>query len=233
MIDYFSFQAGAKYPTLSAVLYTVLLAFILSTAISITYYFTTPRNKQSRSFFQAMVLASIVASTVMQAIGDSLAVGLGMLGALAIIRFRNTLEDPRDIIFMFAALAAGLACGVYGFTIALVGTLGFCLVALVLKISPVDAESGLQVRVRFQQNQNEDIEALEAVLHKWAKRISLEEMRVRQVDSAPESESQVVDTFFEYDYKIQLSSSRNYRNLVAELQQLSGIRNLRINRSSS
>lgn len=232
MIDYFSFQAGAKYPTLSAVLYTVLLAFLLSTLISVTYYFTTPRSKHSRNFFQAMVLAAIVASTVMQAIGDSLAVGLGMMGALAIIRFRNNLEDPRDIIFMFAALAAGLACGVYGFTIALVGTIAFCVVAGTLKLTPVDTESGIHVRIRFQQQQGLGIEIVEQLLEKWSLRIRLEEVRIREtdgLDASPEAAA-TLDIFSDFDYKVQLRNQKAYRELINELQQVSTIRNLRINR---
>ena len=149
MIDYFSFQAGTEYPTLSAVFYTVLLSFMLSTAVAITYYFTTPKDKKMQDFFQALILSAVVASTVMQAIGDSMAIGLGMLGALAIIRFRTNLENPRDIIFMFATLAAGLACGVYGFVIALVGTLGFCAAAWILHFTHINAREGMGAKLRF------------------------------------------------------------------------------------
>jgi hypothetical protein len=72
----------------------------------------------------------------MQAIGDSLARGLGMMGALAIIRFRTVFKDPRDIIFIFAAMTSGIACGVFGFSIAIIGTLGFCGAAFILYYLP-------------------------------------------------------------------------------------------------
>lgn len=51
--------------------------------------------------------------------------GPGMLGALAIVRFRTNFRDPRDIIFMFASLAAGISVGVKGYTIATGGVIGF------------------------------------------------------------------------------------------------------------
>jgi uncharacterized membrane protein YhiD involved in acid resistance len=73
----------------------------------------------------------------MQAIGDSVARGLGMLGALAIIRFRTNLDNPINMTFMFASLAVGISCGVFGFTIAFVGTFVFCSAAFILKLSPV------------------------------------------------------------------------------------------------
>ena len=72
-----------------------------------------------------MALGSIVGAMVMMAIGDSLARGLGAFGALAIIRFRTRIQDARNIIFLFASLSVGLAIGVFGYTIAFVGTLLF------------------------------------------------------------------------------------------------------------
>jgi hypothetical protein len=73
---------------------------------------------------------------VMLAIGDSLARGLGVFGAMAIIRFRTRIDDPRNVLFLFSALSSGLAVGVYGFTVSLVGTVVFCLGAVVLYFSP-------------------------------------------------------------------------------------------------
>jgi hypothetical protein len=72
----------------------------------------------------------------MMAIGDSLARGLGVFGAMAIIRFRTRIDDPRNVLFLFAALSSGLAVGVFGFAISFAGTLFFCIAAFVLHYSP-------------------------------------------------------------------------------------------------
>lgn len=103
--------------------------------IALTYYKTTLKKDISNNFIQSLILSAMVASTVVQAIGDSVAIGLGVLGALAIIRFRTNFRNPRNLIFLFAALACGIASGVYGYTIAIVGTLGFCIVAVALDFS--------------------------------------------------------------------------------------------------
>jgi len=103
----------------------------------------------TQEILQALILSSIVAATVMQAIGDSLASGLGMMGALAIIRFRTSFKDPRDIIFMFAALACGIATGVGGYDIAVVGTVGFCVAAFILYHSPFGQTSYYDGMLRF------------------------------------------------------------------------------------
>ena len=71
------------------------------------------------------------------------------MGALAIIRFRTSLKDPRDIVFMFASLASGIACGVDGYNIAVGGTAVFCLTALFLYWSPFGQTSHFDGMLRF------------------------------------------------------------------------------------
>ena len=136
MLDILALQTTSQNPTLITVIYNVLLSFLLSTMIAVTYEKTFRGLSYSKNFMQAMILGSIVAASIMQAIGDSLASGLGMLGALAIIRFRTSFKDPRDIIFMFASLGTVIACGVNGYNIAVGGAVGFCLVAFILYFSP-------------------------------------------------------------------------------------------------
>ena len=82
------------------------------------------------------MLSSLVTAMIMMAVGNNLAVGFGIIGAVAIIRFRTNIQNPRNIIFMFVCLSVGISTGVYGYAIALAGTLIFCLTALMLYYSP-------------------------------------------------------------------------------------------------
>ena len=76
-------------------------AFLLSSVITTVYRWTHHGLSYSRVFVQAMVLASITSSMMIMVIGNNLARGLGILGALAIIRFRTPVRDPRDMVFLF------------------------------------------------------------------------------------------------------------------------------------
>ncbi len=116
MFDISSIQYNSENPTLIAITFTVLCALLLGVLISFTYEKTSRTVTRPDHFLQAMVLITVVAATIIQAIGDSVARGLGMLGALSIIRFRTTVRDPRNIVFIFASIAAGIACGVFGFS---------------------------------------------------------------------------------------------------------------------
>ena len=132
MFELFPDQPVYDYPTLINVGYSLVWAFALSSLIAITHRITYSGPEYPKHLFQSLALGSIVAAMVMMAIGDSLARGLGAFGALAMIRFRTRIQDPRNILFIFASLSSGLAVGVYGFTIAFAGTILFCGMALVL-----------------------------------------------------------------------------------------------------
>jgi hypothetical protein len=136
MFDVFPDGPVYEYPQAVNILYSYGWAFVLASIIAITHRLTTGPDHYPKNFFQSLILGSIVTTMVMMAIGDSLARGLGVFGAMAIIRFRTRIEDPRDVLFLFAALSTGLAVGVYGFTISFLGTGLFCLAAVVLRFSP-------------------------------------------------------------------------------------------------
>lgn len=136
MFELFPDQPIYEYPELVNIAYSFIWAFLLASIIAITHRLTFTGDYYPKNFFQSLVLGSVVTTMVMMAIGDSLARGLGVFGAMAIIRFRTRIDDPRDVLFLFAALSTGLAIGVYGFTISFVGTLLFSLVAAVLHFSP-------------------------------------------------------------------------------------------------
>lgn len=154
MFDIDILQSNPNVPTFYTALLTVIFSFFLSSLIAITYEFTNKGLHRNTHFIQSIALISIVASTIMLAIGDSLAVGLGMLGALSIIRFRTSINNPRNITFIFAALAAGIASGVLGFSIALTGTLVFCTVAFLLHFSSWGRMKDLIITLRLVYDSN-------------------------------------------------------------------------------
>lgn len=214
MLDILALQTTSTNPTLITIFYTVMLSFILSTLIAVTYERTFRGLSYSRNFVQALILSAIVAATVMQAIGDSLASGLGMLGALAIIRFRTTFKDAKDIVFMFAALAAGLSCGVNGYAIAVVGTLGFCIIAFILYVSPFGQESFFDGMLRFNiENDSDGRLALEAVLTRYCKTFALITLR----DMAQ-------DKRLDYAYHVKLKKGKGKADFIEDLKKIESIK---------
>jgi hypothetical protein len=137
MFDFSLSNINTDQPSPLSIVYALLLSFILSAAISFTYEKTSPHNQAPGHFIQSMILGSIIATIVAQSIGDSIGRGLGMLGILAMIRFRTNLTQPRNMIFIFAALAVGISCGAFAFNISFYGTFLFCIIAFLMNFSPL------------------------------------------------------------------------------------------------
>lgn len=136
MLDFQALQTSTQYASSLAVTYGIALAFMLGIGIALIYNYTFRGLSYSKNFLHALVLCPIVSTIAMQAIGDNLARGIGMMGAISLLRFRSTLKDPRDMFFLFAAMALGIACGVHSYSIACIGALGF--IACVLILDNVD-----------------------------------------------------------------------------------------------
>ena len=235
-IELLNYNPGT--PSFYIMLVTALLSFFLSSIIAITYEFTTKSIYRKAHFLQSLVLISTVAAMVMQAIGDSVAIGLGMLGALSIIRFRTVLNDPRNITFMFASLAVGISCGVLGYVIAITGTLVFCLGAIVLRFSPLSNANELIGELRLQVPKSASVQQeIEKRLKKLCRNYEINQLRFlnpKRVQTLTEGGLPIVeeidrDNLQEFRYLIRLKENKTIQELEVSLREINGIESLRLN----
>lgn len=209
MIDSLILQSTLPHSSLVLVAYTVCVSFLLSTMIGYSYIKTFKGLSYSRNYVQAVMLVAIVAATVMQAIGDSLARGLGMLGALAIIRFRTNFKDAKDILFMFASVAAGIGCGVGAYTTAIVGSVGFVMTAFLLHVTPLGQTSYFDGVLRFNiENSDQDRIQLDLILKNCCKHFALITLR-----------DMMQGERLDYAYHIKLKKQQSDSDLVRLLPQ--------------
>jgi uncharacterized membrane protein YhiD involved in acid resistance len=127
----------------------LLTAFVLCHIIALVYVWSHQGLSYSNTFVQTLVMSGIVTTTMMLAIGSNIVWGIGVVGALALVRFRTNVRDPRDIIFVFAALVAGVAAGTRAYALALLGTVAFCLVAMYLSRIPFGVRRSFDGLLRF------------------------------------------------------------------------------------
>jgi uncharacterized membrane protein YhiD involved in acid resistance len=128
----------------------MVCAYLMGHTLSALYAWMRRGQDYSRSFAQSLVLGGLVGAMIMLAIGNSLARGVGIFGALSLIRFRTNLRDPLDMIFIFAAFAAGIAAGAGNIAAGLVGTTIFSVVILATRASSgsgAQAEAELRIRI--------------------------------------------------------------------------------------
>lgn len=116
-------QVKGQPLSLTNVLTAIILTFILSLLITYVYKKTHHGVKYSQSFVHTVIIMSVVVSVVMAVIGNNIAVAFGLVGAFSIIRFRSAIGDPKDIAFIFFGMAAGVACGLGYYAVAILFTI--------------------------------------------------------------------------------------------------------------
>lgn len=187
------------------------MAFGLASCIAMVYHITSAKKSTNGQFIQTLILGSIGASIIVLAIGDSVGRGLGILGALAIIRFRTTLRQQRDIVFVFCSLGIGMACGMYGFNIAVIGTVLLCTLALLFRLTPLNGLPLTKKRIRISLPLNSSVKQadLEAIFDK--NKISCKLERAEYTDDAK------INT---QEYTYELPDTVNTYALIAQLKSL-------------
>ena len=110
------------------------LSVVLGMLLVFVYRFTHKGFNYERSFLVTLVLICPVVAVVMMMIGSNLALSLGMVGALSIVRFRTVIKDTRDMVFLFLAIAVGLGCGTYNWVVIIVASTFISAVLLVFNL---------------------------------------------------------------------------------------------------
>ena len=221
MLDSLIDQSFYEFPSFKVALFSLLLAFILSTVVAFTYRFTYRGISYSGSFFQAMILSAIATSMIIMAVGNNLAVGFGIIGAIAIIRFRARVNEPRNIIFVLASIGVGIATGVYGYSIAIAGTIIFCIVAFILYYSATGKSNLFLYSLTFNLA---TAEATNDVIH-FLKN-NCDSYHLMSVgDGKMEGER--------FEYQITLKKEMDHKDLYRSFIQIAGVGNVRLTRKNN
>ena len=109
----------------------ILVSGILGFVIFISYMISHKGTIYSKKFNVSLVVLTVLTSMVMTVIGNNVALSLGMVGALSIVRFRTAIKDSRDTVYIFWTIIVGICCGVGDFAVASIGSL-FVFILLLL-----------------------------------------------------------------------------------------------------
>lgn len=118
--------------SVEAIVIQIVSAVIISFAIYISYWYTHVGTAYSKKFNVSLITLTVLTSTVMTVIGNNIALSLGMVGALSIVRFRTAIKDSRDTTYIFWAIIVGICCGVGDYLVASIGTCAVFIVLLFL-----------------------------------------------------------------------------------------------------
>lgn len=109
----------------------IIVSGVLGFLIFVSYMISHRGTIYSKKFNVSLVILTVLTSMVMTVIGNNVALSLGMVGALSIVRFRTAIKDSRDTVYIFWTIIVGICCGVGDFVVAGIGsTLVFVLLLL-------------------------------------------------------------------------------------------------------
>ena len=119
-----------KSPGAAAI--AMLGALALVCPVAWMYMKTKPKARYDSSLVQTVIVLPVVIAGVVLIVRDSIALAFSLAGIVAAVRFRNTLKDTKDAVYVFLAIAVGIAAGVQSFSIAFVVSIIFAFLVLVL-----------------------------------------------------------------------------------------------------
>ncbi len=104
--------------------YEIVIALVLGLLVGLLIAFVYKRCFRgvlySPSFATTLVMLTLITTPVVMCISSNVALSMGMVGALSIVRFRTAVKDPMDTAYMFWALTMGILLGAKLYIIALV-----------------------------------------------------------------------------------------------------------------
>tara|TARA_Y100000588_G_C14276090_1_gene934399 strand:+ start:4950 stop:5648 length:699 start_codon:yes stop_codon:yes gene_type:complete len=128
--------SGGTSLTIADIILALSVSLICGLIITWVYKKSYQGVVYQTSFNLSILIVMLVTTSVIMVISGNLILSLGMVGALSIIRFRSAIKDPIDIVYMFWAVAVGIANGVANFKISIISTIFISLIIMALKDRP-------------------------------------------------------------------------------------------------
>lgn len=140
-----------------SIVFNILMAAVLGTFIFISYMLTHRGTIYSKKFNASLLVLTVLTGTVMTVIGNNIALSLGMVGALSIVRFRTAIKDSRDTVYIFWTVIVGICCGVGDYVVASVGSAITFIILLLLGL--IKSDNRMLVIIRASRSRQSTIQA--------------------------------------------------------------------------
>ncbi len=137
----------------------LLFALFASVLIALVYKKTFRGVLYNPSFSITLVLLTMVTSSVVMAIGSNVALSMGMVGALSIVRFRTAVKDPIDTGYMFWSITMGILIGTKYYLPAMVVVVGISTVMLLASFVRIRTSESYLLVVHFDPIAEQEIDA--------------------------------------------------------------------------
>ncbi len=205
-------------PSISEIIVNVLVSFVCSFVISLIYRFTYRGPGYSENFVNSIIFLSVITALVIMVIGNNLARAFGLVGALSIIRFRTAIKDTVDIVYIFLALALGMAGGVGYHKLAIIGTVIVGLILIIFSNTKFSFFLSNQYMLQFIYSNGEpDMKSILDILKNYCKSYEVINIRSNEIDKS-----------IECSYYLRLKKNQDTTQLIHTLQNVKGMKTINI-----
>ena len=114
---------------------SLLTSSLLLYILALTYIKFHSGYSYSKNYVHTIIFVGITITLIMIIIGSNIARAFALVGAMSIVRFRNPIKDSKDLVYIFVAMAIGMASGTYFYLYAIIFTLFFIILNLYFSIT--------------------------------------------------------------------------------------------------
>jgi hypothetical protein len=107
-------------------------ALILTVPVSWAYFITSRARRIDQSFLQTIIILPVVVTGIAMIVLNSLALAFSLAGIVAAVRFRFSLDQPSDAMYIFVAIGIGLGSGIGALAVAAVISATFVFATLII-----------------------------------------------------------------------------------------------------
>lgn len=187
---------------------TLVIAFLVGAGIFYVYKSTFQGVMYSKTFNTSLVILSLISATIIIGVTNNIVLSLGMVGALSIVRFRTSIKDPIDVVYMFWAIGSGIITGAGLYVLAIIS---FVMIAVVLHFF-MNMENRLEpylLIVGYSDGGAEKViyEKLDAALNNY---------KVKSKTKVPG----------QYELTVEIRTKSDKSNLVNDIDNIEGVNNV-------
>lgn len=211
LIENISSTAAGGDISVTGTLIAMACALIYGLVISFTYIKTSEKNV-SQSFVVTVSMLPAILTVIIMFVGSNVARAFSLAGTLSIIRFRSAPGDPKDIGYIFFAIAAGLASGVglYGYGALFVGIM--CVFMVLVHIAKFGKPSDVCKNLKITIPEDLDYDGVfNDIMERYTK--SYELSRIKTTD---------LGSLYELTYSVKMPGAVNEKEFIDRLRTRNG-----------
>lgn len=194
------------------VIMILLVTLGLGLVLSIVYIFTNRKRGFGSSFPTTLIILPLVVSIVLMLVGNNLASAFALAGVFTLVRFRSEPGDPRDITYIFATVAAGLASGMGFIGYAFIATMTVSIVLLLLHVLRFGETSNRMMKLKVLVPEDLNYEdAFDDIFETYDVQFMLDKVRTAEFG-----------TVYELVYRIKIPKQTSSKSLIDELRTRNG-----------